>query len=98
MKDKGWIGVVVQVVIIGLVVLSFIGGPAKGDENVEMHTQLVKIEDRDNLYYDPQTKVVYILFNEAYGNRGYGYLSAYYAENGKPYKFDLSLRELVEIP
>lgn len=85
--------------IIGLLLFCIlICQPSKGDNNIERTTSLVKIEEYNDLYYDPKTKIVYMLFNERSGYAGYGYLSAYYAENGKPYKFDLSLRELVEIP
>lgn len=49
------------------------------------------------LYYDTNTKIVYILFNECSGYSGYGYMSPYYAPNGMPYTYDASTNTLKEI-
>jgi hypothetical protein len=45
-----------------------------------------------DLYYDTNTKIVYILFNECTG-----YMSPYYAPNGMPYTYDASTNTLKEI-
>ena len=50
-----------------------------------------------DLYYDTNTKIVYILFNEYAGNSGYGYMSPYYAPNGMPYVYNVETNSLEEI-
>ena len=50
-----------------------------------------------DLYYDTNTKIVYILFNECAGNSGYGYMSPYYAPNGMPYVYNVQTNSLEEI-
>lgn len=69
----------------------------EGGKNYEDHTNLIAVAEYKNLYYDPLTGIVYMLFNEGYGNTGYGYMSAYYASNGLPYTYDISTHTLVEI-
>ena len=46
-----------------------------------------------DLYYDTNTKIVYILFNE-WAN---GYMSPYYAPNGMPYVYNVETNSLEEI-
>lgn len=50
-----------------------------------------------DLYYDTNTKIVYILFNECAGYSGYGYMSPYYAPNGIPYVYNVQTNSLEEI-
>lgn len=50
-----------------------------------------------DLYYDTNTKIVYILFNECTGYSRRGYMSPYYAPNGMPYTYDASTNTLKEI-
>ena len=50
-----------------------------------------------DLYYDTNTKIVYILFNECAGYSGYGYMSPYYAPNGLPYVYNIQNNSLEEI-
>ncbi len=50
-----------------------------------------------DLYYDTNTKIVYILFNEGAGFSGYGYMSPYYAPNGMPYVYDVETNSIEEI-
>lgn len=50
-----------------------------------------------DLYYDTNTKIVYILFNEWAGYSGYGYMSPYYASNGMPYVYNVQTNSLEEI-
>ena len=71
--------------------------PAAGSKNYKESVGFVKISEREGLYYDPNTKIVYVMFNEAIGNKGYGYMSAYYAPNGLPYQYDVETQTLVEI-
>lgn len=50
-----------------------------------------------DLYYDTNTKIVYILFNECAGYSGYGYMSPYYAPNGLPYVYNVQTNSIEEI-
>ena len=50
-----------------------------------------------DLYYDTNTKIVYILFNEWAGYSGYGYMSPYYAPNGMPYVYNVETNSIEEI-
>ena len=50
-----------------------------------------------DLYYDTNTKIVYILFNEHSGYSGYGYMSPYYAPNGMPYVYNVETNSIEEI-
>lgn len=50
-----------------------------------------------DLYYDTNIKIVYILFNECAGYSGYGYMSPYYAPNGMPYVYNAQTNSLEEI-
>lgn len=50
-----------------------------------------------DLYYDTNTKIVYILFNECDEYSGYGYMSPYYAPNGIPYVYNVETNSLEEI-
>ncbi len=68
-----------------------------GCNNYEKTTNLIAVPDTEDLYYDPQSKIVYFIFSEDCGYQGYGYMSAYYAPNGLPYLYNLSSQELVEI-
>ncbi len=78
--------------------LNFVGCSAyKGNRNYEANTNLIAVSGTEDLYYDPQSKIVYFIFSEASGYQGYGYMSAYYAPNGLPYLYDPFSQELVEI-
>lgn len=61
------------------------------------HAGMVSIEGEDTLYYDPSTRIVYIMFEEYCGNMGYGFMSPYYADNGLPYQYDVATKTLVKI-
>lgn len=68
-----------------------------GSKEYGLHTDgLLKQVDNSNcLYYDTNTRIVYIIFNEFEGYYGYGYMSPYYASNGKPYLYvDGELKEI----
>ncbi len=60
-------------------------------------TNLEPVPFGDDLYYDVQTKVVYMMFGQENVYQGYGYMSAYYAPNGLPYLYDANNQALVEI-
>lgn len=63
-------------------------------ENTGGRLQSTMMQD---LYYDTNTKIVYILFNECAGHSGYGYTSPYYAPNGMPYVYNVQTNSLEEI-
>lgn len=69
----------------------------EGNKDYIRDTGFIEIAGEKNLYYDPATKIVYVMFNEASGYKGYGYMSAYYAPNGLPYTYDVETQTLVEI-
>ena len=92
MKKKFIILVLFVILITSLTACVF-----KGPKRYESNTWLVAIPGANDLYYDSQTKVVYFVFNESTGDKGYGYMSAYYAPNGLPYLYDPFKQELVEI-
>ena len=71
--------------------------PTEGLKNYREHIGFIAVTNHDNLYYDPVTRVVYILFNEAMDYCGYGYMSPYYADNGLPYLYDPSTHTLTKI-
>lgn len=74
-------------------------GCTDGSKNYNKTTtgRLVPITGQSDLYYDANTKVVYILFNECAGYCGYGYMSPYYANNGFPYVYNVESNTLEKI-
>lgn len=74
-------------------------GTSEEDKDYPKHTGFVEIVGKRNLYYDPDTKIVYIIFSESSngGYQGYGYMSLYYASNGLPYLYDTNSQSLYEI-
>ena len=72
-------------------------GTSTGSKNYGNHSKLVSIEGENDLYYYATTHIVYIVFNERAGNRGYGYMSPYYSENGKLCTYDTNTKQIVEI-
>ena len=83
--------------LLAVLLMGFAACASKGAKGYESNTGLVSIPCANDLYYDSQTKVVYFVFNEYYGYRGYGYMSAYYTPNGLPYLYDPFNQELIEI-
>lgn len=59
--------------------------------------RLIEIVGQNDLYYDTNTKVVYIIWNEWHGETGYGYMSPYYSSNGLPYLYNAETGYLEEI-
>lgn len=70
---------------------------AAGSNNYASTASLIKVPNQENLYYHINTGVVYIVFNEYIADKGYGYMSPYYSENGNLYRYDLSENKMVEI-
>lgn len=81
--------------LILILTIAFVctGCTIEGGKSYEEHT-ILKETGIENLYYDPNTKIVYMLFNECAGHAGYGYMSPYYAGNGKPYIWENGLKEI----
>lgn len=72
-------------------------GTSEGNKNYDSHSKLVSIEGENDLYYYSTTHVIYIVFNEAEYQAGYGYMSPYYSENGKLCIYDADTKQIVEI-
>lgn len=72
-------------------------GTYEGNKDYTARTGFVEVTGKKNLYYDPDTKVIYIIFNEYDGYQGYGYMSPYYAPNGLPYLYDANSQTLYEV-
>lgn len=73
-------------------------GTYAGNKNYPERIGFVEVVGKKNLYYDPDTKIVYIIFNEGTGGyQGYGYMSPYYAPNGLPYLYDAYSQTMFEI-
>ena len=72
-------------------------GTSTGSKNYDSHSKLVSIEGENDLYYYSTTHVIYIVFNEAEYQAGYGYMSPYYSENGKLCTYDIDTKQIVEI-
>lgn len=91
----------VSVLMLTLILLiALVGCTYKGSKSYTNRTNGRLIPTiMSDLYYDPNTKIVYILFNENSLNieAGYGYMSAYYAPNGLPYIYNAQTNELEEI-
>ena len=90
--------IIVLILTIFLVFCLVGCGAATGSKSYATNTggRLQPTMMRD-LYYDTNTKIVYILFNECAGYFGYGYMSPYYAPNGMPYVYNVQTNSLEEI-
>lgn len=100
-ENKGKIVSLIFITVIFMVafiyVILAVSRVDEGARNYENHTLFIQIEGHDNLYYDPQEEIVYVIFSEMSGYKGYGYMSPYYASNGRPYGYDPHTGELVKI-
>lgn len=63
------------------------------------NNRFVEIVGQDDLYYDINTKVVYVIWNEwnKLYEASYGYMSPYYSSNGLPYSYNVETGYLEEI-
>lgn len=84
-------------VFILTVCLAFVLLGCGNQENEQYTFTRLTYTKYKNLYYDEQTKIVYVMLDRASGYCGYGYMSAYYAPNGLPYLYDVESGKLVEI-
>lgn len=75
--------------LIFVLLLAFcLCGCGKEYKDLAKNSGFEKCDGRDCLYYAPDTKAVYYLFNDYDGNQGFGYLAPYISENGKFCKWD----------
>lgn len=84
--------------LVAIITVSLVGCTSEGSKDYTNRTsgRLIQTTMSD-LYYDANTKIVYIMFNECAGYSGYGYMSPYYAPNGLPYMYNPQTNELEEI-
>ena len=88
------------IVILGILMCFSLTGCTStnsGSKDYDIHSHLIPIEGENDLYYYSTTHVVYIVFNEAQYQAGYGYMSPYYSENGKLCTYDINTKQIVEI-
>ena len=84
--------------LVAIITVSLVGCTYEGSKDYTNRTSNRLIQTTmSDLYYDANTKIVYIMFNECAGYSGYGYMSAYYAPNGLPYIYNVQTNELEEI-
>lgn len=86
-------------IILALTCFGLSGCTYKGVKNYTDTTsnRLQPIETESDLYYDKDTKIVYMIFNEFIGNTGYGYMSPYYSGKGRLYRYDIESKKIVEL-
>lgn len=72
-------------------------GPSNVNESVTGTFSFIQIKGYENLYYDPATRIVYFVSARGDGYHGYGFMSAYYADNGLPYHYDVPTNSLIKI-
>lgn len=89
----------ISILMTVCLVLCLCGCTYEGSKGYNKTTtgRLVSVTGQSDLYYDANTKVVYILFNECAGYSGYGYMSPYYADNGFPYSYNVETNKLEKI-
>ena len=90
--------IALMLIVVLVLCLSGCSGTFEGSKDYTKRTggrlQPTMMQD---LYYDTNTKIVYILFNECSGYSGYGYMSPYYAPNGMPYVYNVETNSIEEI-
>lgn len=81
---------IVTIILITCLICSMVGcGTVKEAEDYTGNTgRLLPISEQQDLYYDVNTNVVYIIFNKTFCYAGYGYMSPYFADNGMPYLYE----------
>lgn len=69
------------------------------DENMVSTTngRFMQVQNEQDLYYDIDTKIVYVMFIRSEGRQSAtGYMSPYYANNGLPYIYNTETNSLEE--
>lgn len=54
------------------------------------------VPNEQDLYYDIQTNVVYVMFRRGISDSSTGYMSPYYANNGLPYLYNSETNSMEE--
>lgn len=88
------------IIILGILMCFSLTGCTStnsGSKDYDIHSHLISIEGENDLYYYSTTHVVYIVFNEYHGYKGYGYMAPYYSENGKLCVYDDQKKEIIEL-
>ena len=88
------------IIILGILMCFSLTGctsTVSGSKDYDIHSHLIAIEGENDLYYYSTTHVVYIVFNERAGYKGYGYMAPYYSENGKLCVYDDQKKEIIEL-
>lgn len=88
------------IIILGILMCFSLTGCTttySGEKEYDVHSHLILIEGENDLYYYSTTHVVYIVFNEYRGYKGYGYMAPYYSENGKLCVYDDQKKEIIEL-
>ena len=93
MKNK--IKIIITISLLFTLLLTGCETPQAGSKNYEYTSNLIHI--KGNLYYYAETKIIYIIFNEYQGYKGYGYMSPYYSSDGNLCKFDERTNSFIEI-
>lgn len=96
MKRKFLIIILGLILCFGSVGCNF-DNTKEGSKDYDIHSKLISIEGENDLYYYSATHIVYIVFNEWTGDRGYGYMSPYYSQNGKLCKYDTEKKMIIEM-
>ena len=95
MRVKKIIGI--ALILVGIFAFIGYGYTVAQDDTNHTNNILQKTQINEVLYYDVNTRIVYIIFKQATGNSGYGYMSPYYAPNGFPYIYNVQNNSLEEI-
>lgn len=90
---------VIVLILILLIIFSMTACASTGSKNYTNNTsgRFVEIPAQTDLYYDTQTKIVYVIFNKCDEYSGYGYMSPYYSDNGLPYTYNVEANRLEKI-
>lgn len=71
--------------------------PVNGDSTVNtIKGRFAQIQNENDLYYDIDTKVVYVMFSRGASDHRTGYMSPYYANNGLPYIYNTETNSMEE--
>ena len=107
MEEKSfWLAGMVLLLLVCLAYCSSRCGPNAAwngtdtaESNEKLQADFEKIEGYENLYYAKQTKIVYWVggsytFNFVGDDFTTSYMTVWYAENGKPYRYNTTTKKL----
>lgn len=75
------------------------GGDDTAADNYKIQSDFIKIQGYENLYYAKNTKIVYWIggsytINVIGDDYTTSYMTVWYAENGLPYRYNVTTRQL----